>query len=188
MAVVGLRGFVYAVLKTDDDTGITYDTITPIINIASAKIQPKTSADVLYADDGPAETASTVGEIDVSIELSDVPPTDQAALLGHTVDENGILVRSTKDVPPYVAIGFISQKSSGKDLYVWLLKGRAQVPEGDYASKADKTTFGTSTIDFTFVRRDADKAYQAIGDEDSAAFTGGATFFNKVYGDTTAAS
>lgn len=188
MAQVGLRNFVYAVLATDDDTGVTYGTITPITNIATAKVQPKTSADVFYADDGPAETASTVGEIDVSIELSDVPPADQAAMLGHTVDENGILVRKSSDVPPYIAVGFISRKSSGKDLYVWLLKGRAQVPEGDYQSTQDKTTFGTSTINITFVRRDYDKAYQALGDEDSEAFTSSATFLQTVYGDTSSAS
>ncbi|GMA52068.1 hypothetical protein GCM10025857_34250 [Alicyclobacillus contaminans] len=185
MAQVGLRAVHYAILTKDDATGVTYNTIKPIPGVVTAKIQPKSNSATLYADDGPAETATTLGEIDVDFEFSDLPVAVQADLLGHTVDENGVLVKKTTDVAPYVAIGFVSQKSSGKDLYVWLLKGMAQIPEADLKTKEDKPDFGTTTINFTFVRREYDNAWQAVGDEDNATFTGGATWFDKVWGANT---
>jgi phi13 family phage major tail protein len=187
MAQVGLRNVHYAVLTKDDATGVTYNTIKPIPGVVTAKISPKSNSATLYADDGPAETATTIGEIDVDLEFSDLPVDIQADLLGHTVDENGVLVKKSTDNAPYVAIGFVSQKSSGKDLYVWLLKGMAQVPELNLKTKEDKPDFGTTTISFTFVRRTFDNAYQAVGDEDDTTFTGGATWFDKVWGASTGA-
>jgi phi13 family phage major tail protein len=186
MAQVGLRNVHYAVMTKDDATGVTYNTIKAIPGVITAKIQPKSNSATLFADDGPAETATTLGEIDVEFEFSDLPVDVQADWLGHTVDATtGVLVKKSTDVAPYIALGFVSRKSSGKDLYVWLLKGKAQVPEDNYKTMEDKPDFGTKTISLTFVRRNYDNAYQAVGDEDNEAFTGGAQWFNKVWGDTT---
>jgi phi13 family phage major tail protein len=185
MAQVGLRNVHYAILTKDDATGVTYNTIKTIPGVITAKIQPKSNSATLFADDGPAETATTLGEIDVEFEFSDLPVDVQADLLGHTVDQNGVLVKKSTDIAPYIALGFVSEKSTGKNLYVWLLKGKAQVPEGNFKTKEDKPDFGTTTLTLTFVRRNYDMAYQAVGDEDDEAFTGGAQWFNKVWGDTT---
>ncbi|GMA48663.1 hypothetical protein GCM10025857_39730 [Alicyclobacillus contaminans] len=182
MAQVGLRNVHYAILTKDDETGVTYSTIKPIPGVVTAKIQPKSNSATLYADDGPAETATTLGEIDADFEFSDLPVDIQADLLGHTVGSDGVLLKKSTDVAPYVAIGFVSQKSTGKDLYVWMLKGKAQVPEADFKTKEDKPDFGTTTLSFTFVRRNYDDAYQAVGDEDNATFTTGSTWFNSVPG------
>jgi phi13 family phage major tail protein len=185
MAQVGLRMVHYAVLNKDDDTGVTYNAIKPIPGVRTAKIQPKSNSATLFADDGPAETATTLGEIDVEFEFSDLPVDVQADLLGHTIDQNGVLVKKSTDVAPYIALGFVSEKSSGKNLYVWLLKGKAQVPEGNFKTKEDKPDFGTTTLTLSFVRRNFDNAYMAVGDEDDVNFTGGQTWFDKVWGAST---
>lgn len=44
-------------------------------------------------------------------------------LLGNAVDDNGVLVRTATDKPPYFAVGFKSEKSNGKYRFVWLYKG-----------------------------------------------------------------
>ncbi|WAH38619.1 major tail protein [Alicyclobacillus dauci] len=189
MAKVGLRNFHYAVLTQDDSTGVDYGAIKSVPGIVTSKIQPKSNAATLYADDGPSETATVLGEVDVTIELSELPVEDQAAILGHTIDGNGVLVKKSSDQAPYIAVGFISRKSSGKDLYVWLLKGKAQVPEDDLQTQEDKPNFATTSLTLTFVRREYDNAYDARGDEDNSSFTGSATWFDSVYGgsnDTTA--
>jgi len=177
---IGLKELHYALLTKDDSTGVTYSAPVKIAGAINAKISPKSNTETLYADDGPAETASALGEIEVELEVKDLPLTVQAALLGHTVS-NGVMVRKAGDTAPYVAIGFKSQKSNGKYRYVWLYKGKFELPEQEYKTKEDKPSFQTPKIKGTFVKRENDEAWQVIGDEDEVDFTAGATWFNAVY-------
>lgn len=176
---VGLRDLYYAILTKDDSTGVAYQTPVKIAGAINAKISPKVESETLYADDGPSETATSLGEIDVELETKDLPLSAQAALLGHTIS-NGVLIKDADDVAPYVAIGFRSKKSNGKYRYVWLFKGRFETPEQEYKTAEDKPSFQTPKIKGTFIKRDYDGFWQAIGDEDETGFTAGNTWFNNV--------
>lgn len=177
---VGLKDIYYAKLKTDDESGATYETPKKIAGAINAKISPKSNTETLYADDGPAETATALGEIEVEIEVADLPLTVQAELFGHTV-EKGVLLKNADDTAPYVALGFKSKKSNGKYRFVWLYKGMFELPEQEYKTQEDKPTFQTPKAKGIFVKRQYDNAWQAIGDEDEAEFTASATWFDKVY-------
>lgn len=181
MARVGLDDLHYAVLQKDDATGATYDTPKPIAKAVSASIQPKTNTATLYADDGAAETASALGEIQVDIEVAELPLDVVADLLGATVGSDGVLMQYSTDTAPYVALGFRSKKSNGKYRYIWLLKGKFAPSQEDYKTQEDSPSFQTEKITGTFVRRDYDNAWIARADEDNTSFTGGATWFNQVY-------
>lgn len=181
MPQVGLRDLHYAVLTSDDSTGVEYDTPKPIVGAINATITPTTNSATLYADDGAAETATALGEITVALNTKDLPSEVQADLLGHEVNSEGVLIRKSTDVAPYVAIGFKSEKSNGKFRYVWLYKGKFQPSEQAYNTKTDTPEFQTPTINGTFVRREFDDAWQATGDEDDDTFTGGDTWFDEVY-------
>lgn len=179
MPLVGLSSLYYAKLTQDTSAGVTYDTPAPIAGAITAKVSPKVTSDVLYADDGAAETASALGEIEVELQVKDLPLDIHAALLGHTLGEDGVLYQKNSDTPPYVAIGFKSLKSNGNYRYVWLLKGRFQPVEENYQTKEDKTTFQTPTIKGTFVMREKDGYWKITGDEDAtgwAAATGSGWF------------
>lgn len=176
---VGLRDLYYAILTKDDSTGVAYQTPVKIIGAINAKISPKSDTQTLYADDGPSESVTTLGEIEVEFEVKDLPLTVQAALLGHTIS-NGILIKDADDIAPYVALGFRSKKSNGKYRYIWLYKGRFETPDQEYKTTEDKPSFQTPKIKGTFVKRDYDGVWQAIGDEDEAGFTAGNTWFNAV--------
>lgn len=177
---VGLKNLHYALLTKDDETGVTYGTPTKIAGAINAKISPKSNTETLYADDGPAETATALGEIEVEIEVSDLPLAVQAALFGHKL-ENGVLTKNASDTAPYVAIGFQSKKSNGKYRFVWLYKGKFELPEQEYQTAEDKPSFQTPKAKGTFIKRVFDNDYQVIGDEDETGFTAGATWFDKVY-------
>jgi phi13 family phage major tail protein len=185
MAIVGLKDLHYALLTKDDSTGVTYSTPKKIIGAINAKISPKSNTETLYADDGPSETATALGEIDVELEVKDIPLSVQAELLGHTLS-NGVIVKKAEDVAPYVAIGFRSEKSNGKFRYKWLYKGKFSLPEEDYSTKEDKPKFQTPKIKATFIKREFDGAWEATGDEDETGFTAGATWFDVVYEPTPA--
>ena len=71
MAKIGLSNFYYAVNTKDDDTGVTYNTPKKIPGLVSADIKAAANIATLYADNGPSEVASTLGQISVDIELKD---------------------------------------------------------------------------------------------------------------------
>lgn len=178
---VGLRDLHYATLTKDDASGVTYGTPVKIAGAINAKISPKMNSATLYADDGPDEVASALGEITVELQVKDLGLATQAALLGHTVGTDKVMLKNADDVAPYVAIGFKSLKSNGKFRYVWLYKGKFQLPEQEYKTREDNPEFQTPSISGTFIKRQKDGAWQAIGDEDDTGFTGGATWFTAVY-------
>jgi phi13 family phage major tail protein len=177
---VGLKDLHFALLTKDDATGVTYGEPEKIAGAINAKISPKSNTETLYADDGPAETATALGEIEVEIEVKDLPLSVQAKLFGHTL-ENGVLTKNADDTAPYVALGFRSKKSNGKYRFVWLYKGRFELPEQEYKTGEDKPSFQTPKAKATFIKREFDNAWQAIGDEDETGFTAGATWFDQVY-------
>lgn len=166
MAKVGVSDFHYALLTKDDLTGVTYGEIKAIPKLVEVSVKASSQTDTLYADNGPAEVASALGEITVDITLADLPLEDQAALLGHTV-ANGVMVSKASDTAPDVAIGFVVTKSNGKKQYVWLLKGQFQLPEESYKTKGERIEFQTQKITGKFVKRVYDDAWRKITDEDA---------------------
>jgi len=169
MAIVGVSNFHYAKQLTDTLTGTTYDAVKKISGVVNLDVKPGSSSATLYADNGPADTATTLGEIAVSIELKELPLEDQAALLGHTLAA-GVMTSKTSDVAPYVAIAFEGLKSNGKKRYVKLLKGMFQEPDDSYKTKDDKVNFQTGKIEGKFIMRTYDEQWKRTADEESADY------------------
>lgn len=166
MATIGLRDVYYAKLKTDPVGGTaTYDPPVRIVGAISANVNPNSSSASLFADDGPQDTAATLGEISLELNMSDLPLATQAELLGHTI-EGGVLKKKGGDVPPWVAIGFRTLKSNGSYRYYWLNKGKFATPEEDLKTKGDSIEFQTPTITGSFVKRDSDDEWQRQADSD----------------------
>ena len=67
-------------------------------------INPNTESATAFYDDGPAESASTLGEIEVTIEKSALGTKEIATLLGHSLDANGMVIYGANDVAPYGAL------------------------------------------------------------------------------------
>lgn len=171
MPRIGLSNLYYAIMTSDTPGGTTtYQAPVALPNITSADVKNKSQFAVFYADDKASATASTTSEITFDFEVGDLPLETQAALLGHTV-VNGTLVVKSSDVAPYVAIGFMSLKENGKYRYVWLYKGKFSVPDESYKTKGDKIDFQTSKISGTFIPRASDSAFRKIADADSPTFT-----------------
>lgn len=179
MATIGLRDIYYAKLLTDPVGGTaTYEAPKRLAGAISANINPNSSSATLFADDGPADTAATLGEISLELNVSDIPLETQAELLGHTVDA-GVLKKKGGDVPPWVAVGFRTLKSNGSYRYYWLNKGKFATPEEDLKTKGDSIEFTTPTISGSFVKRDSDDEWQRQADaDDSASATAITKWFN----------
>jgi len=180
---VGLNSLYYAVLTSDTPLGATYNSPVAIAGAINAKISPKSNTETLYCDDGPDETVTSLGEIDVEFEAKDIDLNTQAALLGHSVT-GGVLIKKSTDTAPYVALGFKSKKSNGSYRYVWLYKGKFALQEQEYQTAEDKPKFQTPKIKGTFIKRTFDNAWQKIGDEDHPdwAVSTGINWFTAVDG------
>lgn len=169
--LIGLRNLVYAKLINDPDTGTaTYDEVERISGAISATVNPNSSSETLFADDGPYETASTIGQITLELNVADLPLEVQAELFGHTLTDKGVLIRKSADIPPWVAVGFKSLKSNGNYRYTWLAKGKFGLPEQTNETKGDSVAFNTPTASGSFVKRNSDDEWERHIDEDSEAF------------------
>lgn len=165
--LIGFDMLHYATLTTDPTAGeATYGTPVRVVGAVSASINPNTSESTFFADDGPMETASTLGQIELTISSAKIPKKDLAALLGHTITTAGILVKKSTDTPPWVAVGGRALKSNGKYKYFWLLKGKMTPSESNYQTKEDSVEFQPDSISGSFVKRDSDQAWYIEVDED----------------------
>lgn len=151
---IGCDNLVYAPLVSDTGSAATWGTVVALPGVKSIDINPNASEETLFLDDGPAETATSLGKIEVGINRNDLTTAEKAALLGHTVDSKGALVSSGNDIPPWVAIGFRTLKSNGKYRYVWLYKGKFLEPEDKNETKGDKVNFGEYELKGSFVKLD----------------------------------
>lgn len=170
---IGVSHLTFAELLTDPAAGTgvaTYKAPTRIPGAITANVNPNASSETLFADDGPYETAATIGQIELEINVADLPLELQAKLFGHTLTEDGILIRKATDIPPWVAVGFKSLKSNGAYRYTWLAKGKFSLPEQNNETKGDSIQFNTPTATGTFVKRECDDEWERHADEDATGF------------------
>lgn len=183
--LIGLSNVNYALLTNDPNSGTaTYGSVTALKGAITASINPNSSVDTLFADDGPYDTATTLGKIQLDLTVADLDLATQAALLGHTLNGSGVLIRKATDVPPWIAIGFKSLKSNGKYRYTWLAKGKFSLPQQDTETKADKIKFQNPKVTGNFTVRICDGEWERHIDEDSSGYTAsqGTNWFNSPYG------
>jgi phi13 family phage major tail protein len=151
---IGCDNLVFAKQLTEETstTPATYDVVVAAPGVISIGVNPNAAQETLFADDGPMETATALGKIEVEIEKNELPVALRAMLLGHGSDDNGGLVFAAGDIPPFVAMGFRSLKSNGSYRYSWLYKGKFTDPDEKFETKKDDINFQTDTIKGQFVR------------------------------------
>lgn len=151
---IGCDNLHYAIMTTEDTatSAPIYAELKSAPGVMHININPNASLATAFFDDGPGDTASTLGNIDVEIQKNTLTTENKADLLGHTIDANGGVAYADDDTPPFVAIGFRTLKSNGKYRYVWLYKGRFADPEDNNETKADSINFQSDTISGQFVK------------------------------------
>lgn len=178
-AQIGLSSPHVAILKSDGADGVEYETPIEIAPAVSASLTSNVDSAIDYGNDGPVETASSFGGVEVEIETTQLNVEQQALLLGQKY-ENGLLVNSSTAVPPYLAFGFKSLKADGSYLYVWLYKGKFESVDQQMQTKGESVEFQHPTIRGTFVKRDFDDNYQISGDSSDENFKLADVWFDEV--------
>ena len=184
-STVGLKNVVIAPLTEDTDTSHTYGELQLVAGAIEATITPdNTDPDIQYADDIEFDVLYPDPELTFSTSMADVPLAIQEMIFGNQIDDNGVLVRTASDRPPYFAVGFKSEKSDGTYRFVWLYKVRAKPMTENYKTKEGQTiTRQNGSVEWTAIKRTHDGRYQAVADEGENGFdaTKAATFLQSVY-------
>lgn len=184
-STVGLKNVVIAPLTVDTEETLTYGELQLLAGAIEASITPENAdPDIQFADDVEFDVLYPDPELSFKTKMADIPLQIQEMIFGNQIDENGVLVRTAQDKPPYFAVGFKSEKSDRSFRYVWLYKVRAKPVTESYATKEGKTiNRQTGELEWTAIKRTHDGRYQAVADEGQNGFTAekGATFLQSVY-------
>ena len=184
-STVGLKNVVIAPLTVDTEETLTYGELQLLAGAIEASITPENAdPDIQFADDIEFDVLYPDPELSFKTKMADIPLQIQEMIFGNQIDDNGVLVRTAQDKPPYFAVGFKSEKSDKSFRYIWLYKVRAKPVTESYATKEGKTiNRQTGEVEWTAIKRTHDGRYQAVADEGQNGFTAekGATFLQTVY-------
>ncbi len=153
MATIGLDNLFYATITEGADGVETYGTPQKLAKAISAELSVEIAEAILYADDAAAESIKSFKNGKLTLGVDDIGIDKAQLLTGAGVDDNGVLVSTSEDLPPYVAVGFRAQKSNGKYRYFWLYKVQFGIPSVSLQTKGDSISFQTPSIEGTIVRR-----------------------------------
>ena len=153
MAKIGLNHFMYSVATVGTNGAITYSGAEKPGKAISFSFEPTVSDAKLYADDGLAESDSSVtgGSITMGLDRYDLET--MATLLGHTYDD-GEVVDNINDVAPYVGCGRITRlmvDGQQKFRATLLRLCKFSEPNDDDNTRGESVEFGTYELSGTMV-------------------------------------
>lgn len=163
----GIRGLVAAeVLKDDADT-FECDAPFPLAGVAELSRTTETTSESHYYDNVPAIVIDSTGADEVSITGSAIPFEALAKVTGQTYDAaKGMFVEGERQ-SKYFAIGYITEKTDGTEVFVWRLKGKFNVPDSTHATKDDGAEANGQEITFTGIN--TTHKFAAIGNKTAKA-------------------
>ncbi|WMJ81973.1 phage tail protein [Clostridium sp. MB40-C1] len=113
-------------------------------------LKPKISSDEFFAEGILWLSDTTLANIDVEIDITDLKQEEEAFLLGHKLAKEGGIIRSANDKAPEVALLYKAIKGNGKARYGIMYKGVFSVADENYKSKEGKTNYQTKKLKGTF--------------------------------------
>lgn len=178
---IGLDMVYFAIMTNEENE--TYGAPKRLPGGIQVTITPTVNSETLYADDIAYDSVSSMGDVEVELNVAEIDTADYAALMGHVLDSAGGIDAKATDIAPYVALGFRRRMANKKFRYVWLYKGRFMPSEEDAQTKADTPAYQTPTISATFIARQADERWKYTATEGDPGVTAPflSTFFNAVY-------
>lgn len=150
MAKIGLSNFRNAKLTESEDGTASYDGAKTPAKAISCKVDISSNEASLYADDALAESDTSFNNGTVSLGIDEDDDKMMADLLGHTISEEGEMVRNAEDTPPYVGFGRILTKMvNGVRKYKveFLCKVKFKEPSQEDDTKGEKLEFKTPTLE-----------------------------------------
>ena len=163
----GVRGLVAAEVTTD--TAETFECGVPfeLAGVAELSRTTETTSESHYYDNVPAIVIDSTGADEVTITASAIPFEALAKITGQTYDASkGMFVEGERE-SKYFAIGYITEKTDGTEIFVWRLKGKFNVPDSTHATKDDGAEANGQELVFTGVN--TTHKFTALGNKTAKA-------------------
>lgn len=149
----GVSDLVAAEVLTDTNDSFTTGPVFAIAGVAEISKTTSSSNEAHYYDNIPAVVISGQGADEITVNVSALPADVAAFISGQYYDETTGMFVEGDSIPPYLAIGYRTQKTNGEEVYVWRYKGKFTVPaqtnttrdDGTEANGQELTYMGIST-------------------------------------------
>jgi len=163
----GIRGLVCAEVTTDDGTAYECGTPFELAGVAELSRTTETTSESHFYDNVPAIVIDSTGADEVTITASAIPFEALAKITGQTYDaEKGMFVEGER-ANKYFAIGYITKKTDGTEIFVWRLKGKFNIPDSTHATEDDGAEANGQEIVFTGIN--TNHKFTAIGNKTAKA-------------------
>lgn len=149
MAKIGLKNFRYGILTEASDGTPSYDGAHKPAKAISCQVSITNNDAKLFADDGLAESDTTFSNGTVTAGIDEDDDVTMATLLGHTISQEGEMIRNGNDVAPYVGWGRVITKivnSVYKYKVEFLYKVKFSEPSQDDNTKGENVAFSTPSL------------------------------------------
>lgn len=183
----GVRNLVAAEVLVDTEEEFSCDTPFYIAGVAEISRTTDASSEAHYYDNRPAVIISGNASDEVTASVSAIPFDVTAKITGQDYDpETGMFVEGER-ANKYFALGYITEKTDGTEVFVWRLKGQFSIPDNTHTTKDDGTDANGQEVTFTgvntnhkFTIGDKKKTAKAINVDTSINAISEETFFASV--------
>ena len=163
----GIRGLVCAEVVTDNSENFECGTPFEVAGVAELSRTTETASESHFYDNVPAIVIDSTGADEVTITASAIPFEALAKITGQTYDaEKGMFIEGERD-NKYFAIGYITKKTDGTEIFVWRLKGKFNIPDSTHATEDDGAEANGQEIVFTGIN--TNHKFTAIGNKTAKA-------------------
>ena len=168
--IVGVRNAILALMTDDSATGTTYAALLRRVpGLVELALTFSVTEETLGADDVTIwEIIRLLDSLEVTITTASLGTDGESFILGHQVDNNGVMGVGQNDKAPYLALGFESTRSDGSVDYIWLTKGMFKPSDLTFRTKEKgKVNWQTPKLTGTFIPRISDgKLMFKVNDQD----------------------
>ena len=181
----GVKGLFAAEVVTDTTEKFECSSPFAIAGVAELSRTTEASSEAHYYDNVPAVVIDSTGSDEVTITTSAIPLKALAKITGQVYDEKkAILIEGERDAK-YFALGYITEKTDGTEIFVWRLKGKFNIPDSTHSTKDDSTEASGQELTFTGINtthrfKTTGKTAKAINLDTSINPQVDTTFFAKV--------
>ena len=145
----GIRGLVAAEIKTDTLDTFECDVPFAVCGVAELSRNTETSSEAHYYDNVPAVVIDSTGADEVTITGSAIPFDVLSKITGQYYDEElGMFVEGERE-SKYFAIGYITKRTDGTEVFVWRLKGKFNIPDSTHGTENEGTDANGQELTFT---------------------------------------
>lgn len=160
MANIGLSNIWFSNLTEAADGTALYDGAKNLGKAVSCSTSITNNEAKLYGDDTLAESDTSFSNGTITLGVTDDDDEVFAELLGHTVTEDGEVIKAASDAAPYVGVGRIVTKmvnGAYKYKVEFLYKVKFSEPSKDENTKGENIEFATPSIEGIIAALDDEK-------------------------------